>query len=151
MTDSKPEFLADSNILIYAFDTADRDKHIVAKDLLSKCWRGEITLAVSVQNINEFCRVATKKIAKPLEPDTVKGIVELIIRSDNFVVLHIDVDTIISALEVYKENKESGYWDCLLAATMKQNGISAIYTENTKDFEASGMKAVNPFTHHTNI
>lgn len=37
------------------------------------------------------------------------------------------------------------FWDALLAATMRRNGIFNIYTENAKDFKASWISAVNPF------
>lgn len=42
-----------------------------------------------------------------------------------------------------KKNIE--YWDALIAATMIENNISHIYTENIKDFRIEGITAVNPF------
>ena len=38
------------------------------------------------------------------------------------------------------------YWDAFIAATMIENKIFNIYTENTKDFlKIDGIKARNPF------
>ena len=49
-----PPALIDTNILCYAFETGELEKRAVAAELLSRCWRSEIALAVSVQNLAEF-------------------------------------------------------------------------------------------------
>ncbi len=36
------------------------------------------------------------------------------------------------------------FWDSLLAATMKENNIFNIYTENIKDFKVPWINAINP-------
>ena len=55
------------------------------------------------------------------------------------------ITTIIRAIDINLEYNIP-YYDALLAATMRENGIFNIYTENVKDFKAVGIKAVNPFT-----
>ena len=55
-----------------------------------------------------------------------------------------DLEIMSEAAKICEENSMH-YWDSLLAATMKQNGIFSIYTENTKDFKPKWLNAVNPF------
>jgi len=40
--------------------------------------------------------------------------------------------------------KQALFWDSSIVATMLRNKIDCIYTENTKDFECLGVRAVNP-------
>jgi predicted nucleic acid-binding protein len=54
------------------------------------------------------------------------------------------ITTIKSAIDLSNENNMS-FWDSLIAATMIENNIFNIYTENVKDFKISGINAVNPF------
>jgi predicted nucleic acid-binding protein len=43
-------------------------------------------------------------------------------------------------------------FDCLLAATARENGVDVICTENTEDFEGfKFIKAVNPFKQKINL
>lgn len=53
--------------------------------------------------------------------------------------------TVIGALSISKEHGLH-FFDALLAATMQENGIKEIVTENEKDFsKVKWMKAVHPF------
>ncbi|MBI4438583.1 PIN domain-containing protein [Candidatus Woesearchaeota archaeon] len=75
------DFLVDTNVLVYAFDLSEGEKHLVAKKLLGKCWVGELKLAVSIQNINEFCYVVSQKVSAPLSAGQVRDIVELVLQT----------------------------------------------------------------------
>ena len=46
-----------------------------------------------------------------------------------------------------KSVRRGGIFDVFLAATMLDNGVRRIYTENVKDFNGvSGIDAINPFS-----
>lgn len=135
-------FLVDSNILIYAYDKQENIKKEKAEELLNKCLNGKISLVVSNQNLSEFSHIALKKLK--LEYTQVKIIVDDIINFRGFKKINYSVSTIISAIDITSEFKMS-FWDSLLAATMKENSIFNIYTENVKDFKASWLNVVNPF------
>lgn len=136
--------LMDTNILVYAFDGRNAEKWGVAKKLLEKCFRRELNAAVSVQNLNEFCNVMTKKVNIRILPSELLSMLGFFTDSGCFKLIHFSVETIERAVNSYDEGKH--YWDCLLAATMLENGITTVYTENTKGFERiEGIKAVNPF------
>ncbi len=142
-TESSHEtFLIDSNILIYNYDEADPAKHKTSKTLIDRCWDKEINLAISTQNLSEFFSVTTRK--KVLEKKKAITIISDIIEFSGFVKLDFDHKTSLEAAKISEEHHMS-YWDSLLAATMKKNGILNLYTENAKDFKMPWLNVINPF------
>lgn len=136
--------LIDSNILIYSIDSSEKEKYPLAKKLLKECWLRKRQYAVSLQNLSEFFINATKKIEKPISKEKGAKIVKRIIEFEGFTKLEPNAETIKKALDIsIKEN--ISYWDALIAATMLENNIFRIYTENTKDFAIAGITALNPF------
>jgi len=135
-------FLVDSNILIYNFDTTDRTKHKIAKQLIDRCFKGEEKLALSSQNLSEFFSVTTSK--KLLSKREAVDIISNIISFSGWVKIDFNHKTVLDAT-VLSDEYNMSYWDSLLAATMKQNGIFNLYTENAKDFKMQWINAVNPF------
>ena len=84
-----------------------------------------------------------QKIEFPLPKENAKQII--IDLSSGFQIIRYDEKTIINAIgfqEIYKIH----FWDALLAATMEENSIETIITENEKDFKKiKWIKAINPF------
>jgi predicted nucleic acid-binding protein len=142
MTENSEIRLVDSNILVYAYDKSEVQKNIIAKGTLKNLWQ-EKSGALSIQNLAEFYYTITKKIEFPLQPDNAKQII--LDFNQAFQIIKYDEKTIISAIncqEIYKIH----FWDALLAATMEENGIETIITENEKDFKKiKWLKAINPF------
>ena len=137
--------LLDSNILVYAFDASEKEKHEKAKSLLEHCFLGHRKYAVSLQNLSEFFVISTRKIANPITKKEAADIVEGIIAFDGFLKLEPTKKTVIRALSISISSTLS-YWDALIAAAMLDNGIFNIYTENIKDFsKVDGIKIKNPF------
>ena len=141
MTESEELFLLDTNILVYAYDKDEIEKSKKAEELLAKCFLGEFNLAISNQNLAEFVYVTTRKSKLTLEQAMVN--VRDISKSKTFRKINYNDGTVLSAIEIAKEFKTS-FWDSLLAATMRENGIFNIYTENVNDFRIPWIKAVNP-------
>lgn len=136
--------LVDSNILIYAHDKLDIEKHNKSVKILEKCWNKELKLAVSTQNLSEFYVVVTKKFKLPIEKNIANNIIRKIIEYENWKKIIIKETSIIKAME-FSEKYNMGYWDALIAATMIENNITTIYTENVKDFEKiKELKVINP-------
>lgn len=135
-------FLADSNILIYNYDTSDMDKHNTAKSILDKCWKGEKRLAVSAQNLSELFSVTTRKgfITKKEIMTDISNIIDF----PDWMKLDFNHKTVLDACRISEEHSMS-YWDSLLAATMRQNSVLNLYTENAKDFKMPWLNVVNPF------
>ena len=69
-----PAFV-DANILVYAEDRDAGSKHDIARDLIADLWRsGEGVL--SVQVLQEFFVVVTRKMPRPLSPGQALAIIE---------------------------------------------------------------------------
>ena len=143
MTESKGLFLIDSNVLIYAYEREESIKKDKAKKLLKECLLGIRLFAISSQNLAEFVSVTTKK--DKLSTDEAKNFVIKMSQFEGFKKINYSAETIPLALDIVQQFKMP-FWDALLAATMRENGIFNIYTENAKDFKMPWINAVNPFT-----
>ena len=74
----------DTNILVYLFDKSEKQKQTRIKTFISEYFsRAKIYL--SVQVINEFINVTSRKITFPISSDKQKDIIELV--SDLFFLL----------------------------------------------------------------
>lgn len=135
-------FLVGTNILVYAHDKTDMEKHKISFEIVNNCIEKKEKLAVSTQNISEFFSVVIGKklLAKKEAIEIISDITEL----ENWIKLDFDHKTALEAAKI-SENHDMHYWDALLAATMKQNGILNLYTENAKDFKVPWLNVVNPF------
>ena len=136
--------LIDTNILCYALDDGDPIKRTVAADLLSRCWRSEIDLAVSVQNLAEFSVVMTEKVHNPVPDETVSRFIRNIVSFDGWTIISYDAETILDAMHIRK-TCSLHFWDALLAATMRQHSIETIYTEDSHFNKVPWIRAINPF------
>ena len=141
MTEGSELFLIDTNILVYASEKDGNSKVHKAKEIINMCWDGKESLAVSSQNLAEFVYVTTRKAKLNLQE--AKTFTGFIVDFHGFKKINYTSETVISAIEIAKEFKTS-FWDSLLTATMRENGIYNIYTENANDFKIPWIKAVNP-------
>lgn len=128
----------DTNLLVYAFDSAYPEKRAICKGILQDAYSGSSQLAVTNQVLAEFAEVVTRKMGNPLSPSDAVSILRSIQTSSGWKVLCYDEDNIVQALE------GKSFWDALIASTLKQNGVDEILTENANDFKALGIKARNP-------
>lgn len=141
--------MIDTNVLVYMFEEAHEVRHELAYELLEQIMAGGIRAAVSTQILSElFVNLTAEKkrtvVTTPLDIASANVIVEDIAKTPHFKVFDIKTINVLDAIHL-KKNSYARYWDCLIAATMKEHGITTIYTED-KDFEMiEGIKAVNPF------
>lgn len=130
----------DTNILVYAFDTAYQNKREVCKALLKEVFSGKRDAAITSQILAEFSQVVTKKIQKPLSKNDAETIVGAIISCKSFHIVSYSGKTVLAALR-----SKNDFWDALIVETLKENSISGIITENEKDFKGGGIVVINPF------
>lgn len=137
--------LIDSSILIYAYDSSEKEKHKIAENILAKCWKKEIHYFLSTQNLSELYINITRYIKNPIPKEEAEENLKDIITFPNFQILTIEPQTIKKAINIsIKYNLN--YWDALIAAVMQENSINTIITENKKDFEKiSWLTITNPF------
>lgn len=130
----------DTNILVYAFDLAYKEKMEISKKIVEEIFSGKRKAVVTNQILAEFCHIITKKIENPLSKEDAQAIVGAILSSENWEIYSYNENTLLNALK-----SKDNFWDSIIAQTLKENNINEIITENTKDFLNSGIKAVNPF------
>ena len=136
------DFLIDSNILVYSIDAAAGSKHKIAKDLMERGME-ERGATISIQNIVEFARVISEKSKTQLSTQAQMNLVHDF--NYSFKVLTYGPETISCALQISSLNNIH-FFDALLVATMNENGINHIITENVSDFKkVKWLKVLNPF------
>lgn len=136
--------LIDTNILVYSYDASEPEKQKICSSLIKKCWMREVSYAIALQNLSEFYVIVTQKIERPLSSEIARKVVKDIIDFNNWKVIGFNEASIIAAIDLSLKYAIH-YWDALLCATMKQNGITGIFTENVRDFEkVPWITVVNP-------
>ena len=140
MTTSFHEFaLLDSNVLVYADQRAD-ERHAAAKTLRDRGQQGEIPLCVTHQVLNEFFAVITSRgrggVTNPVTDDVAWAEVEKYLQSDTIITISPTATTYERLGELFRAYRPTGrrIFDLYLVATMLDNGITKIYTYNTKHF-----------------
>ncbi|MDP2797354.1 MAG: PIN domain-containing protein [Methanoregula sp.] len=142
MTDNPA--LIDTNVLVYAFDADSGEKQHAAQELLSRCWRREIQFSVSTQNLAEFSAIVREKVSHPASGDEVRAFLQGITEFREWAVITYGAQTVIRAHEILDEY-HLHFWDALLTATMEENSIRIIYTEDKHFDRVPWLKRINPF------
>ena len=144
MSPGEPErALADTNIVVYAHDSTDPARQERARQLLQDLSdAGRLTF--SAQVFNEFCSRMLRPNRPPaLAPEQVRDIVRDLRTTGE--VYPVTGDTTPRALDAVITYGMS-FWDALLWATARENGITLIYTEDLPGMpEIEGVRYVNPF------
>jgi len=146
MIENSPSKLVDSNILIYAYDKSEKEKNPIAERILESVIKNQSRIFLSTQILSEVYTNITSKIKRPLQKKEAKKLIEEFSLINNIKTLIIKNKTILKAIDLSIEYNVQ-YWDALIAATMQENNIQTIITENAKDFKKiPWLKVVNPFS-----
>ena len=123
-----------------------KKKNQLAGKILFDVLNGRKKASVSTQNLSEFYANIIRKVKYPLSSQETKSIIEDIIKSKNFAIFRFTEKTILKAIEI-SNNFSVSYWDALIAATMRENQVFTIVTENERDFKkVPWLKVINPFS-----
>ena len=132
----------DTNILVYAYDSADPAKQEQARQIL-RSGITEETAVLSAQVLGEFFTVVTSRIPVPLtaeEAEEVLGILSVL------PVVEIDLRLVLSATGIHRLYGIN-YWDSLIVAAAQRAGCSQILTEDLNTGQSyQDILAVNPFS-----
>ncbi len=129
----------DTNVLVSSIDTT-RTNHKKALRLIEKIKRRELQGFISTQIVGEFYVSLTRifeGIEAPLTPEEAKEEIEQMLSSGIFIVLPVTELALRKSLILSSKKgiKGANFWDVVIIATMLENGISILYTENLKDFK----------------
>jgi len=139
--------LIDTNILVYA-NNKDSEFNDTCKSIVEKTIKHEIEAVIAVQNLVELYAIITDKrrVEHPLSPIKAKELLEFYKKSNIRIIAPLPrtIDTISSLIEKHNPKSQS-IFDCLLAATMIDNGIYSIYTANSEHFKHfDSITVINP-------
>jgi predicted nucleic acid-binding protein len=132
-------FSLDTNILVYAFDSADTHRHAMARDVVARAARRDCVVAL--QALAETFHVLTRKgrASAALAGRYVDRL------ADQFDVVHADMNCLRAAMSLVRQHKV-GSWDALLLATIAAVGCRLLLTEDMQDARRiAGLSIVNPF------
>lgn len=133
----------DTNIVIYAYDSADADKQARAQELLQNLIdQGALTFSAQVPN-EFYARITRPKRPPALSHDEAVQIIETITASAVVVPLTYAVTRrALDAVASYRFN----FWDALIWASAREYGVGVIYTEDLPSAPViEGVRYINPF------
>lgn len=132
----------DTNIAVYLFDTDAPSKQQRAQEIFSdRDYRGR--LMISTQVLQEFYVSVTRKLAKPLEPETAyRAVQDLAVLP----IIQVDAPLILSAISRSRTDQLS-FWDALIVQASLAGGATSLYSEDLQDGRViDGMRIENPFS-----
>ncbi|MGV8177042.1 MAG: PIN domain-containing protein [Candidatus Bilamarchaeaceae archaeon] len=132
--------LVDTNIIVYALHKHEK-KHTVCASIMNQLIDQD-ALIVSIQNLVELSRVLSEKSFPSIDKNTISRHVSDI--AETATVVYYGPQTIKNALSVSGQYGVH-FFDALLAATMQENGIDEILTEDVNEFsKIPWIKTKNP-------
>lgn len=145
-------FSIDTNILVYAHNTDseynERATAFLEKVLNERDEEGSFTVCLTAQVLMEFMNVITRQnLEKPLSISDAIQVTNDYLETGIKVITQRETQmrTFLDLLSSVTTRKK--VFDIALVATLKDHGISGIYTLNVADFkEFDFLKVVNPLT-----
>jgi predicted nucleic acid-binding protein len=134
--------LADTNVLVYAYDRSEPQKQIRALEVLDRLAVSRVGV-ISTQVLAEFFVAVTRKIETPL------SVSEAYVRVKNYLqawtVLDLTGMIVLEAARGVREH-QFNFWDAQIWAAARLNQIPIVFSE---DFNVGavteGVHFVNPF------
>lgn len=141
------KYFVDTNILMYAHDTAAGAKHERAKALVEELWRDR-TGVVSTQVLQELVVNLRRKAGNPPDVETTREIVADYLA---WRVVVNDVESILGALDL-GERYQISFWDALVVYAAHASGAEVLYSEDLADGQTyASVRVVNPLQPHRYI
>jgi predicted nucleic acid-binding protein len=128
----------DTNVVVYAFDTADAKKQQAAIAVLESGRR----LVISTQVLLEVYWVLTRRLTRPLAEDSALAVVDELCRLP---VVTTDVEIVRRAIDSSRRFRIA-VWDAMIIEAARSAGCDRVLTEDLQagqDFD--GVKIENPF------
>jgi predicted nucleic acid-binding protein len=142
MSADAPREFVDANVLVYAEDASAGAKRDRALDLLERLWSSR-TGCLSVQVLQEFFVIVTRKVPKPLSAEAAEDRVRDLSR---WTVFAPDASHVLSAIGLARRHKLS-FRDAMIVESAAQLGCSTLWSEDLQDgVQLRGTRVRNPFT-----
>jgi len=129
----------DTNILIYAVDSSQGSKHVVAGKILLRAAAAKQSLML--QSLNEFSAIVSRK--QLLSLPALNRSIEF--HRSAFVIEPPAIEDLFEAVKAQEEHKLA-FWDALLWASVRRTGCRVLFSEDFPDGgEIGGVRFINPF------
>lgn len=133
-------YFVDTNILMYAHDSAAGEKHDKAKALVEALWETR-TGVVSTQVLQELAVNLRRKAKKPLDAKATR---ELVSDYLSWQIVVNDGGSILEALDLEARYRIS-FWDALVIQAAQASGAEILYSEDLSDGQIYGIvRVINP-------
>jgi predicted nucleic acid-binding protein len=136
------KYFVDTNILMYAHDTAGGEKHQRAKALVEELWATRAGV-VSTQVLQELTVNLRRKTKKPLDAKATREVVS------DYLAWQVVVNSGESILEAldFETRYQVSFWDALVIQAAHAAGAEILYSEDLSDGQRYGTVVVkNPLT-----
>jgi predicted nucleic acid-binding protein len=131
----------DTNVLVYAHDVTAGEKRSRARALVAQLWDTR-EACLSVQVLQEFFVITTRKIPKPLEVTAAARIVDDLAHWHVHAPAAVDV---LTAIEIHRQTGAS-FWDAMILRSAKELGCQILHSEDLNAGQAyDGVRISNPF------
>ena len=128
----------DTNVVVYAFDSADPDKQRIAIELLETGDR----LIVSTQVLLETWWVLTRRLAVPVDEDHASKVIDELCALP---VVSTDPELVRSAIEIARRFSIA-LWDALIIEAARAAGCRRVLSEDLQSGQNfDGVVVENPF------
>jgi predicted nucleic acid-binding protein len=131
----------DTNILVYAEDRDDGDKHKQAIELVQDLWEGKDGV-LSIQVLQEFFVTITRKVKRPIKTENAAKIIE------QYLSWHVVENTgvlLLKAIDRMSAHHLS-LWDALVLEAAISAGCEVLYSEDLTHNQRFGkLQVINPF------
>jgi predicted nucleic acid-binding protein len=135
-------YFVDTNVLMYAHDSAAGVRHDRAKALIETLWR-ERSGVLSTQVLQEFAVNLRRKTVRPVDTKKVREIVKDYL---SWRVVVNDGESILAALDI-EERYRISFWDALVIQSAQVAEAEILYSEDLSDGQLYGsVRVVNPLT-----
>jgi predicted nucleic acid-binding protein len=136
------KYFVDANILVYAYNADEKEKHAQAVALLQELW-DQKTGVLSLQVLQEFYVTVTHKIEKPISSQQARKIVADYIAA--WEIVEPSTETLLLAIEI-RDKYQLHFWDAMIFAAAREAKVDIVYTEDFQHGrEIEGIRFVNPF------
>jgi len=131
----------DANVFVYAINPAEALKRELALTLLARLW-SEQRARTSVQVINEFYAVVTRKLRRQVPPAEAQAQLEDLLEWNP---LPID-SALLRQARTIESRYKLNWWDCLIVAAARAQNCAILYSEDLQHGGIyDGVKVLNPF------
>jgi predicted nucleic acid-binding protein len=130
----------DTNILVYAHDSAAGIKHTLAKSLVSELWESR-DAAISTQVLQEFYVTVRKKV---LRVEDAKQAKRWLSHYLNWNTIVNDGASVLRAVEI-EQRYQLSFWDAMIVQAAQESGATLLYSEDLNHSQVlAGVRVHNP-------